>query len=225
MPDNESDNTITIGRVIRRQPGTDGAAWIVRFSKSVERSAARLRLPGLMVLLAVFVPFTLAFFKYSSTFSIAHAQSLCGDQPILDARWSYTAESAHDYLSACGADGRAAIALEQVGDLFFPVLYATVLTVAFALLLSAVAPVPKVLRPLVLLPLLTAAVDYIENIGIWIQLAVFPSRGAFVRFFSVVTDLKIGLAYACLAVLVVLMVRATVVHLQRQRSPQARPAT
>jgi hypothetical protein len=77
----------------------------------------------------------------------------------------------------------------------------------------------------VILALLTAASEYIENLGIWIQLALFPSRGAFVGFFSVVTDLKTGLAYTCLAVLVVLMVMAAVFHQQRRRSPQASSAT
>jgi hypothetical protein len=147
------------------------------------------------------MPFYLAYFKNSSTFSIAHAQSLCRDQPILDTRWSFTAGSAHDYLAACGVDGRAAITHQQIGDLFFPVLYAAVLTVAFTLLLKVIAPARRAVHLLVLLPLLTAAMDYTENVGIWNQLTVYPSRGTLVPFFSVVTGLKLGLGYACLALM------------------------
>jgi len=188
----------------------------VGVATAVQRRAARIGLPGLLGLLAVYLPFYVVFFSSSLPFSLAHARAACGGRPVLDTRWWYGTRAAHDYLAACGPAGRAAITHQQLADLIYPALYAGVLTVAFALLLRAIAPVHPAWNLLIALPLLTGALDYLENVGVWSQLLAFPSHGPLVPFFATVTGLKQGLGYACIGVLAALLVTAGITRWRRR---------
>jgi hypothetical protein len=221
MPATESPATAGIRRSAKPLAGSFahvGAVGPIRAARFVERVACRMRLRGLLVLLVVYVPFYAVYFGSAAAFSIAHAQAACGGRPILDARWSYTAAVSHDYLTACGPDGRTAIAHQQIADLIYPALYAAVLTVAFALLLRFIAPTHATWHLLVLLPLITAGLDYVENIGVSNQLGVYPGPAALVPLFSTITGVKQGLGYACLAVLAMLLIAAGITAWRRRHS-------
>jgi hypothetical protein len=167
----------------------------------------------MLALLAGYLPFYVVYFTMAQApFSLPHATNACGGLPILDSRWSYTARGAHDYLTACGSPGRTALAHQQLADVVYPALYAATLCAAYSYLLFT-ARLAGRWRLLLLLPPVVAALDYTENVGIWDLLTSYPDPGHLTTHLSVVTDAKLALGYAAIAVLAVLAVAALVVRL------------
>jgi hypothetical protein len=195
-------------------------AGFARWTRLVEDVFARPRL--LVALLAVYVPFFVLFFASSVSFSLPHAAVACHGQPVLDQRWGYSAAQVADYLRECGVSGRAAIAAQQGADLVYPALFGAVLTVAFALLLSALRlPDRHWAHALVLLPAISATADYLENIGIRVLLVAYPEQPSIVPAMSAVTAVKLATGWACMGVLVML---AAAAGGRRLRSMAARRA-
>ena len=172
------------------------------------RQGSRRLVPALLALLAVYVPSYLVYFGSGAPFSLAHAAATCGGRPVLDTRWSYTAAQAHEYLVACGPAGRAAVMHQQLADVVYVALYAGVLLVAYAFLLRVGRLTGRGWRLLLALPLVTAALDYLENAGIWSLLAGYPHTGRLADSLSVVTATKLALGYVSLAAFAVLAVAA-----------------
>ena len=172
----------------------------------------------LIGLLAVYLPFYGLYFASHAPFSLPHAAAACGGRPVLDTGWARTAQAAHEYLVACGSAGRAAIVHQQLADLLYAGLYAAVLVAAFGFLLRAAGATARWWRLFLLLPLVTAALDYLENLGIWNLLARYPGSGHLVPHLSTVTQVKLALGYTCLATLAVLTLAAVVVRLRRRRA-------
>ena len=182
-------------------------APLVRAAVRLERALARPRL--LSLLLVVYVPFFVLFFAAPVGFSLQHAAAACHGRAVLDQRWGYSPTEVADYLRACGAGGRAAIAAQQNADLVYPLLFGLVLAVSFSLLLRRLAPAASRLHLLVLLPLLATVADYVENAGIRALLALYPAQPAVVPVLSFTTATKLTLGWAGMAALAVLLVVAT----------------
>jgi hypothetical protein len=177
--------------------------WI----RQVEAVLARPRL--LIALLAGYLPFFVLYFATPVPFSLPHAAAACDGQPILDQRWGYSADQVGQYLHACGVTGRAAVSAQQDADLVYPALFAAVLTVSLALLLRAARlPGRHWAHALVLLPAISAAADYLENIGVRVLLAAYPAQPGIVAAMSAVTRVKLTTGWACMAALVVLAAAA-----------------
>jgi len=188
--------------------------------------SAALRLEGrlgrgwvVVVLLAVFVPFYVVYFRSDAAFSLAHARAACGGRSVLDTHWGYSAATAQQYLAACGASGRHAVVAQQLADLVYPLLYALALGSIVAVLLRAVAPARSRWHLLVFLPFVAAAADYVENIGVWQRLIAYPSRGTAVPFFSAVTASKQALGFAGFALVGALLI-ALIVRGAARRSTE-----
>jgi hypothetical protein len=197
------------------------APALVRAARRLEHTLAR---PWLLVgLLALYVPFYVAYFTAHLPFSLPHARALCG-QAVLDTRWSYTAHAAQQFLTGCGEVGRQAVVHQQLGDLIYPALYATVLATAFSLLLRAIAPARSRWHLLVFVPLAVAGLDYVENAGMWHQLAAYPGPGTAVPFFSAVTGAKQAFGLASLVLVGALVVAFVVARVTGQRRG-ARPGS
>jgi hypothetical protein len=200
-------------RAAKPAPPRRLADAVGRCGRQVEMALARPRL--LVALLVVYVPFFVVYFASPVAFSLPHAASACGGQPVLDQRWGYSAERVADYLQRCDVAGRAAITAQQDADLAYPALFAAVLTVAFALLLLAVRlPERHWAHALVLLPMISAAADYLENIGIRVLLAAYPRQPSIVPAMSAVTTVKLATGWACIGVLVTLAAAATIRRLR-----------
>ena len=193
---------MSVTALTARMPGRSSRASAERW---LARSLARPRL--LLALLAVYIPLYFVYFKNDEPFSIAHARAACG-QPVLDTRWSYSAAGVHSYLAACGAVGRRAIEHQQLADLVYPALYATVLTVIYALLLRAIRPQRQIWHSLIWLPIGVAALDYAENVGVWSQLAAYPASARAVSVFSTITGAKQLLGTCSIAIVFILAVAA-----------------
>jgi hypothetical protein len=191
---------------------------------SVVRTRSRKLRRRLLVLLAVYVPCYLLYFSSSAFFSLPSAAAACGGRPVLDVRWSYSAQAAQDYLTACGPVGRMTIEHQQLADLFYPALLAAVLLAAFTYLLH-IANLTGPRWPVVLvLPLITAGLDYLENAGVWIMLTSYPRTEAIASQLSLLTEAKLSTGYLSVAALAVLAVTATVRRLRAVRSVPEMPA-
>jgi hypothetical protein len=178
------------------------------FARRVEAALSRPRL--LLAVLGVYLPIFAVYFASSTRFSLRHAADACGGQPILDQRWGYTAPQVTDYLRECGAAGRAAITAQQDADLFYPALFGVVLTMSLALLLRAKPPDRHWAHALVLLPSITTAADYLENICIRVLLAAYPQQPRIVPALSAVTTVKLATGWASIAALVILATTAAI---------------
>lgn len=203
-------------------PVGEPAPALARWARHVAVTLGRPRL--LVGLLVVYVPFFVAFFASSLGFSLPHAASACQGQPVLDQRWGYDATEVAAYLRECGVAGRAAVAAQQDADLVYPALFGAVVTVASALLLRALRlPRRHWAHALLLLPMISALADYLENAGIRALLATYPEQPAIVPAMSVVTTIKLATGWACMAVLVVLAAAAGLRRLKRgATAPAAR---
>ena len=190
--------------------------------RTLTRDLSGRRLTVLLALLAVYIPTYLLYFTSSAPFSLAHAAAACGGRPVLDTRWSYNAAQAHDYLTACGAAGRAAVQHQQVADLVYVALYAGVLLASYAYLIRAGRLTGRAWRLCLALPLIVAGLDYLENAGIWTLLIRYPNTGVLTDRLWVVTATKLGLGYLSLGVLAVLALAAVSNRLRRRPRPTHR---
>ena len=168
----------------------------------------------LVAVLALYLPFFVVYFASSIGFSLPRAAAACGGQPVLDQRWGYSASRVAEYLRGCGVTGRAAISAQQDADLAYPALFGAALTVSLALLLRVVLRDRHWAHLLVLLPAITTAADYLENIGIRVLLAAYPEQPRIVPALSVVTTVKLATGGASIAVLVILAATAGVRRLR-----------
>lgn len=205
--------------VIERVPQGVASTAAQGLADAVERSARRLEAalgrPRLLVaVLALYLPFFVVYFRSSIGFSLPHAASGCGGQPVLDQRWGYTPAQVAEYLRGCGVAGRAAIAAQQDADLVYPGLFGAALTVSSALLLRVVLRDRHRAHLLVFLPMITMAADYSENIGIRVLLAAYPKQPGIVPALSAVTTVKLATGWASIAVLVVLAATAGIRRLR-----------
>ncbi|MCU1474877.1 hypothetical protein [Amnibacterium sp.] len=189
----------------RSAPGTRSGR-LAHLTGTVETAAARPRL--LVLALAGFVPFFVLYFGTRLPFSLPSAASACGGQPILDQRWAYTADDVAGYLRTCGVAGREAIQRQQDADLLYPAVFGLMLTVSVALLLRSVVRRGSSLHVLVLLPAVTTAADYLENVGIRTLLALYPAQPPFVPALALVTAIKLITGWACMAALLGLLCAA-----------------
>ena len=100
--------------------------------------------------------------------------TLTGGLPVLDVRPSYTFNDAEEFLTALGSSGRQLYTYHQVVDTFFPLVYALTMALVLAALVKRVFPDSTGPRALVLLPLVVAVFDYLENVLIATQISSYP---------------------------------------------------
>lgn len=147
-----------------------------------------LRLGTWPVVLASGVALLLAavlLFASSAPFAIPTVEHACGEAP-LDVRTRTSAEEVHEFLVACGPNGREAYRDLQRADLLYPLLVGLFLTSTLALVLRRLAPRrPQIVR-LAWLGLLVTALDHLENLFARQALAAFPEPSS--------TDALLGLA-------------------------------
>jgi hypothetical protein len=179
--------------------------------------------PLLVVLLVVYLPFYGLYFRSDLPFSLPYAKAACQGLPVLDTRWGYSPDVAYRYLTACGAAGRAAVRNQQLADVLYPVLYSLVLSGVMLLVLKHWAPRATALSLVVLVPLATWALDYMENAGVWTLLLTFPTRlDGLIRVMSVVTVVKQALGFVSVALTGILLV-AFLIHRASMRWVKLKP--
>ena len=141
-------------------------------------------------------------FLWSGRFSLAAVERACG-APAPDVRTAPSVSDVHAFLAACGPDGLAAYRDLQVVDVLYPAVNAALLMLVLGLLFRRL----KVsLTWLLVLPVVAAVGDYVENVAAWTMLGEGQGRTSWVdALFPVGSAVKAGATWsAWLAVTVLL---------------------
>lgn len=133
----------------------------------------------LLLLFAVLILFELLFMKVLTPRFL----ELTGGVQLLDTTLLYSAEQAQTMVADYGSAGRSYYNYIQLTDLFFPVVYALFLALSITKLILANNLQQSNWRLLALIPLIAGVCDWLENIGIFAMLRIYP------RDFSIVAAL------------------------------------
>lgn len=107
-----------------------------------------------------------------------------GGQNFLDLQTAFTAEDAENLISVMGDEGQKIYDQMQVVDLFFPFFYGMAFCLILSSLLIKLYPQNPEKRWPLRFPLLGAAFDLTENLGILILRKSYPPVSAFWANFS-----------------------------------------
>lgn len=139
----------------------------------------------------------------------------CGS-PAPDVRFAPDADAVAAFMAGCRSAGSAAYLHLQVLDLLFPSVTAAFLVAALLLLTRR----RRSLRWLVVLPLLVAVGDYVENVGAWALLAGGDPTWAY-RLVQLGSAVKNVLSWASWLALIVLVVASIGAARRHRRRPRA----
>lgn len=141
---------------------------------------------------------------------IPQIETAAGGLRCFDMRFGYGSEEAKAFLYTLSAQGRDVYLHRQLPlDFIYPLAYGAFFMLAFYAL-------QKRKTPLLALPALLAAADYVENICILLMLRATEPAKALVAAGSAATVTKTVLMYLCFAVLLALLVRAAVEKRKRR---------
>lgn len=87
---------------------------------------------------------------------------------------NYTHAQAYKALSEYNAETRKYYSYMQVMDLFFPLIYALLLSALLTSLTYRLFPDRNLIHYVNIMPFLAALFDYLENIGIFVMIRRFP---------------------------------------------------
>lgn len=139
---------------------------LIRFADRLSRPAA------LLVMFLLMVGFSVLMNAPGLPTSGAEFQRLSG-APVFDfATTRYTAEDFIAQTTRAGAEGLAVYRNFMLLDLVFPAIYAVFW---LGLLWRATRSAPPKARIVLFLPVITAAIDYVENLLVALNLAALPS--------------------------------------------------
>jgi hypothetical protein len=170
-------------------------------------------------LVAVVAVFVVALYLISfapwAPFSAAYITTVSGGSGVLDLEFAYGPAAAAARLDALGPAGRAAYDGFQIADLIFPATYAVGLG---SLILALWRPWPA-LAPLALVPVVGAAFDYVENIGVFVALRTFPEPStAALVVASAAGAVKLVLSYVSQGLVVAGLLARAVTALRGRRA-------
>ncbi|KAJ0398822.1 hypothetical protein P43SY_004953 [Pythium insidiosum] len=136
---------------------------------------------------------------------------------VLDATLLLQADAIHPYLDCMGTVGRAMYLEFYVFDLvLFPIIYAT-------FLVGSLLRLWPTTRYLVALPVIAAAFDIAENVGIFYLISVFPSSSPPVELaVSVFTRTKWLFAFLATAIVVVRCLQKAATAVFQHRGMQSK---
>lgn len=130
-----------------------------------------------LVLLVLYILYFWVFFYADVPFGLSRmAPYTGGDVNILDMEMYYTAEQAYQRFAMFGQQGRAVYLIILTGDLIYPALLGSFLSVAITLLFRRVTPATGNWHKLNLLPVANMLADYLENIMLLTLLINYPTQ-------------------------------------------------
>lgn len=160
------------------------------------------RVLGVLLVLYTFVAGLL--FVSPAPFAVSSVARVCG-QPPLDTRLAGNSDEVMGFLTACGPEGRSAYRAMEVVDLFYPLLLGLLVAACSAMLLARVARRRPRLRGLAWLPLAGTALDYLENLCVWLALGSYPDAAPTNSLLGLATTAKTTVYAASWVLLVVLL--------------------
>lgn len=150
------------------------------------------------------------------SFSAAGMAELSGGARPLDLLFAPSVSESRAELAQLGEAGRDAYRSFQLVDLFFPAVLAAFFAGALLRTYRAVLPLGAAVA-LSLLPVLGAALDYAEGVGVFVALQTYPDvPGALLAVVGILTTVKLVLLYLSLLLLVVGVPLALVLRTRRR---------
>ena len=138
--------------------------------------------------------FSILFIVVECIFSFSllpHFATITGGERIIDMKIFYSYEEVYSTINAYGQDGINYYEKIQLLDLIFPLTYAFAFSSVIARLFNRVNEVSEKAQLVILIPFITALLDYIENLGIFIMLRLHPHRYFIVALITnIITVLK-----------------------------------
>jgi len=160
----------------------------------IVRSSKSKYLVGLVVLQIVFSIFMF--------FAIQIIKEDTG-KSILDIQFRYNIEKVTEFYSAYGEEGITTYNKIQIVDMFYPLVYSILLSSILYLLFAHSKTVA-----IILLPIVAAYFDYIENFLLFISSRSFPILNpAMIKISSFATSLKWSLIYISIVFIIIGLLR------------------
>jgi len=136
--------------------------------------------------------------------------TLSGNLIFLDMRLYYTFDEVTSYLTALGETGRIFYLYQKIVDSFFPIGYG----LGLALSLGYLYRKSEMKNPwsiIILIPILAAIFDYLENLLLTTQIVSFPNLSEVIVSIAAITTLlkwiflssAIGILFVCILVFTV----------------------
>ena len=107
---------------------------------------------------------------------LAKIESIAPGTKILDLRFNYSAADAHETLDKLGSEGRSAYIGLIITDFIYIVVYTGLFLTALTLIVRYFFSSAVWLRMILILPVIGAACDVIENTVTLVQIGTFPNE-------------------------------------------------
>ncbi len=118
----------------------------------------------------IFIIFNIFIFPY-----LQNRIDPTGQHPMLDLLFGYSLNEAYYILDAIGREGRSAhLFATSAADMFYPVVYALLLSIIIALMMKKLMFTDGILSYIIFFPFLIMAFDFIENSAIIVMVSSFP---------------------------------------------------
>ena len=158
------------------------------------RLFARLEALASRRILGALIVIFLVLFLVVFPMAAAQLASYSGDVRMIDSLYSYTPDQVYQMISAYGEQGRSLYILTTLtADLLYPLDYSLLLSLLIIATYRQAFPGGRMVRPMSLLPFITALFDLLENAGVVAMLASFPQQLTLIaQASSIFTSLKWG---------------------------------
>ncbi|MHA2045669.1 MAG: hypothetical protein ACXAAO_12840 [Candidatus Thorarchaeota archaeon] len=107
---------------------------------------------------------------------------------FLDMRFFYTFDDVTEYLTALGETGRTYYLYQKIVDSFFPIGYGLGIALALGYLCKK-SDIKNPWHSIILIPIIAAIFDYIENILLTTQIVSFPTISETIVSVAAITTL------------------------------------
>ncbi|MDR8394548.1 hypothetical protein NC796_25610 [Aliifodinibius sp. S!AR15-10] len=143
---------------------------------------------NIFILLVIFIAFNTLVWPYV----VARIEAQSGGVGPLDVMFSYSPAEAYEMIEAYGAEGRQFYTIVEItADLVYPLSTSLLFGLLLAYIYRRTFPGNKVIRKLILFPIVPLVTDYAENLGVVIMLASYPEQlPAVARVASFMTSAK-----------------------------------
>ncbi len=129
---------------------------------------------------------------------------------FLDMRFFYTFDDVTEYLTALGETGRTYYLYQKIVDSFFPIGYGLGIALALGYLCKK-SDIKNPWHSIILIPIIAAIFDFMENLLLTTQIVSFPSLSELIVSIAAITTLlkwiflssAIGILFVCILVFTV----------------------
>jgi hypothetical protein len=132
-----------------------------------------------------------------------------GVSGILDLQTGFSYESAYQQIGNYGEEGIQIYNYIQIVDTIFPIAFGMGLLCFLSFLLKKLSPDNKKLTTLALLPLIGTLFDFLENIGIFLMIRLYPqpftTLAGGVKVIGIIKMIGYGFGFTGISIVLILL--------------------